>query len=167
MIRRALADDAAAIARIYNHHVERTTVTFEELPVSIEEMARRIRAVTVDCPWLVAEEEAVVGYAYASPWKPRSAYRHTVEESVYVDSEHLRQGHGLALCSALLDRLREMSVHSVIAGIALPNEASIAFHERLGFEKVAHFREVGRKFDRWIDVGYWEYRFRAHKEDAE
>ena len=107
--------------------------------------------------WLVWEEdERVLGFCYASNWKARSAYRHSVESTVYVHPDYLRRGIGLRLYEALLAELRLRGIHAVIGGIALPNAASIGLHERLGFEKVAHFREVGRKFDRWIDVGYWQ-----------
>lgn len=121
-------------------------------------MSRRIRAATL--PWLVIEEAGVLaGYARASPWKTRPAYRHTVEGSVYVDSRFQRRGHGRRVYEALLAELRSREVHVVLAGIALPNPASIALHERLGFAPAGLMREVGWKFGRWIDVGYWALRF--------
>ena len=121
-------------------------------------MARRIRAATL--PWLVIEEAGVLaGYARASPWKTRPAYRHTVEGSVYVDPPFQRRGHGRRVYEALLAELRGREVHVVLAGIALPNPASIALHESLGFAPSGVMREVGWKFGRWIDVGYWALRF--------
>ena len=153
-IRAAAASDAARICAIYNHHVTATTATFDEKPLETREMARRIRAATL--PWLVIEDGGVLaGYARASPWKTRSAYRYTVESSVYVDPRFQRRGHGRRVYEALLAQLRGRDVHVVLAGIALPNPASIALHESLGFVSSGVMREVGRKFDRWVDVGYW------------
>lgn len=122
------------------------------------EMAQRIAAVAeADLPWLVMlEDETLVGYAYATKWRVRAAYRYSVESSIYVAAEHAGQGVGRQLYKALLAQLRERDLHLVIGGIAQPNEASVRLHERLGFQKVAHFSEVGLKFGRWIDVGYWQ-----------
>ncbi|MEO8352180.1 MAG: arsinothricin resistance N-acetyltransferase ArsN1 family B [Chthoniobacteraceae bacterium] len=157
MIRSANLEDAPAVARIYNHYVEKTVVSFEDEPVSVEEMRSRMREKLSAYPWLVAEEvDQVVGYAYAGKWNVRSAYRYAVESSVYLDPEHVGQGVGSRLYQVLLDDLRARSVHCVIGGVALPNDASVALHEKFGFQKVAHYREVGWKMDRWIDVGYWE-----------
>ena len=157
MIRPVTGDDAKAICDIYNHYVENTTVTFEEQAVSVDDMAGRIREITSLYPWLVLEEEGrVVGYAYAARWKTRASYRYSVESTIYLDRGATGRGLGSGLYAALLAILRARPVHCVVAGIALPNPASVALHERLGFRKVAHFNEVGRKYDRWIDVGYWE-----------
>jgi len=157
-IRSASETDAEAIARIYEHYVLHTSISFEEQPVSPAEMSERIREVASNAlPWLVAEQaQRIVGYALAVKWKARSAYRHSVESSVYLDPVFTGQGFGTHLYRALLAMLRERSIHAVIGGIALPNAASIALHERLGFSKVAHFREVGYKFGQWVDVGYWQ-----------
>jgi len=157
MIRPASSDDAAAIVAIYNHFVTTTTITFEEAAVSVDDMAQRIRDVTAKLPWLVYEQGGqVLGYAYATPWRVRSAYRFSVESTVYVSADHPHKGIGSSLYRALLDALRSSGLQVVLGGIAQPNAASVALHERLGFEKVAHFKHVGRKFDRWIDVGYWQ-----------
>jgi phosphinothricin acetyltransferase len=157
MIRPCTAADGAAICEIYNHYVRETVVTFEEAPVSVPEMAQRIGDVTARFPWLVAEDgKAIVGYAYATPWKPRSAYRLSVESTVYVAPGERSRGVGTALYRELLEALRELGVHCAVGGIALPNAASIALHEKLGFKKIGQFVEIGRKFDRWVDVGYWE-----------
>ena len=108
-------------------------------------------------PWLVAEDsEGITGYAYAGPWNSRCAYRHSVEVSVYLRVDATGSGIGTALYRALFDRLEAAGTHVVIAGIALPNEASVALHERFGMRQVAHFEEVGFKFGSWIDVGYWQ-----------
>lgn len=161
MIRAATSSDAAAIATIYNHYIATSTISFEERPVDADEMARRIADVTARLPWLVYEHDgAVQGYAYATPWRVRSAYRHSVETSVYVSRDHPRRGIGSRLYAALLDDLRARDLQVAIGGIAQPNEASVALHEAMGFRKVAHFSRVGFKFERWIDVGYWELQLR-------
>lgn len=156
-IRPGLRSDAARICEIYNHYVRETVITFEEEPVAEREMAERIRAVSARWPWLVAEEEqVVVGFAYANGWKTRAAYRFAVESTVYIAPEATRRGTGTQLYRALIAAVRERGAHCVIGGIALPNPASVALHERLGFRKIAHFGEVGWKLGRWVDVGYWE-----------
>ena len=148
----------AAIADIYNHYVTQTVVTFEEEPVSAAEFARRIEAVqSTSLPWLVAEQAGrIMGYAYATPWRPRSAYRFSAEITVYLGPDDTGQGLGSQLYTELFSSLQTGEVHVVIGGIALPNEASVALHEKFRLEKVAHFEQVGFKFDRWIDVGYWQ-----------
>ena len=157
MIRTCEPRDAAAICKIYNYYVRDTVVTFEEREVDAAEMAARIAAVTAQHPWLVREVDGlVVGFAYAAPWKTRSAYRFALETTVYLAPEHAGQGHGLALYQELLARLRALNIHCAIGGIALPNDASVGLHEKLGFRRIGQFAEVGWKFDRWIDVGYWE-----------
>lgn len=158
MIRPATEADAAAIAAIYNPYIADTVISFEEQPVSVEEMAGRIRDIlATGYPWLVMElDGGIVGYAYAGGWKTRAAYRYSVECTVYLDRGHTGKGCGKALYTALIGELKTLGIHSAIGGIALPNPASVALHESLGFRKVAEFHEVGYKFDRWIDVGYWE-----------
>lgn len=157
MIRPAATADAAAICAIYNHYVLETTITFEELPVTPEEMENRIGETLASLPWVVWEHDgAIRGFAYASKWKGRCAYRHSAEVTVYLDPKFVGQGIGSRLYEALMADLGQRNFHAVIGGIALPNPASIALHERLGFRKVAHFEQVGWKFGRWIDVGYWQ-----------
>lgn len=157
-LRDAIPDDAPAIAAIYNPYITDTTISFEEEPVHDAEMARRVAEVqAAGLPWLVAEADgAVIGYAYATKWRVRHAYRHSVESSVYLAPAAARRGVGTALYEALLERLRAGGYHLVIGGIALPNAASVALHEKMGYEKAAHFKEVGYKFGRWLDVGYWQ-----------
>lgn len=160
LIRPVTPEDAAAICAIYNPYIATTTISFEEDPVPAHDMAQRIADVAAaGLPWLVAEQGAeLVGYAYATRWRARPAYRSSVESSVYMDASAAGRGTGTLLYRALLDALRTRAVHMVIGGIAQPNERSVALHERLGFRKVAHFSEVGRKFGRWVDVAYWELR---------
>lgn len=156
-IRAAVASDAPAIAAIYAHYVLHSTVTFEEQPVDADEIARRVAAVEASgLPWLVRELDGrTAAYAYATPWRPRSAYRFSVEVTVYVADDARGQGHGRALYGELFAQLRALGRHAALAGITLPNDASIALHEAMGMTKVAHLPEVGFKFGRWLDVGYW------------
>jgi len=157
-LRPAVSADASAIAAIYNHYILTTTISFEEEAVDAAEIARRMDAVQgASLPYLIAEEGGVVtGYAYATPWRVRCAYRTSVETSVYVQDGLQSRGTGTALYRAVLAQLARDGYHLAIGGIAQPNAASVALHEKLGFEKVAHFREVGCKFGQWVDVAYWQ-----------
>jgi L-amino acid N-acyltransferase YncA len=157
MIRPVLLSDSEDICSLYNYYVLNTHINFEEEEVSVKEMEERIQNVTEKYPWLVYEESGkVIGYAYASAWKSRCSYRHSVETSVYLAKGNEGKGIGTKLYAELFKILDKTDTHAVIGGVALPNEASIALHERFGFEKIAHFKEVGFKFNQWIDVGYWE-----------
>jgi len=158
MIRIATEQDAEAISHIYNHYITTTVITFEEEVVSSDDIADRIKTtLAAGLPWLIAEEDNIVlGYAYATPWKSRSAYQFSVETSVYLDPNASRKGWGSQLYQALFVQLQHTKVRTVIGGIALPNPASIALHEKLGMHKSAHFSKVGYKFNQWIDVGYWQ-----------
>lgn len=158
MLRAATIADAAAIAGIYNHHVLNTIVTFEEEVVAASDMAQRItETCAAELPWLVWEENgAVLGYASASKWKSRCSYRYSVESTIYLSNTAAGRGIGTQLYAALIAALKPTGIHAIIAGVSLPNPASVALHEKLGFVKVAHFKEVGWKFEQWIDVGYWE-----------
>ena len=157
MIRPATIQDAEQICSIYNHYVLKTTVSLEELPVDPEDMKRRIDQVIVTLPWLVWDETGgLQGFCYASTWKGRSAYRFSVESSIYVHPDFTGVGKGTKLYEALLRDVTQKGLHAVIGGIALPNEHSVALHEKMGFRKVAHFEQVGWKFNQWIDVGYWQ-----------
>jgi L-amino acid N-acyltransferase YncA len=158
MLRTATPADAAAIAAIYNHYVLHTIVTFEEEPVTAAEIAARIREVQdAGIPWFVWEENCrVLGYTYASKWKSRCSFRYSLETTVYLDQHATGRGLGRKLYTPLIEALRTQKYHALIGGISIPNPASIALHEKLGFQKIGHFKEVGWKFNQWIDVGYWE-----------
>jgi phosphinothricin acetyltransferase len=158
LVRTALAGDAEQIAAIYNHYVKTSIITFEEAEVAAPEMANRIFQIqSTPLPWLAAQKGSrIVGYAYAGRWKARSAYRFSTEVTVYVHPGSGGTGVGSELYSQLLPALKSHGVHAVIGGIALPNDASIRLHEKFGFRKVAHFKEVGFKFNHWIDVAYWQ-----------
>ena len=158
LIRHVTNADAPSIAGIYNHYVENTAISFEESAVSAHAMAGRIGDVTAaSFPWLVAERDGqVVGYAYATKWKARGAYRFSAECTVYLAPGVVGAGLGSELYAALFAELRSRQIHVAIGCIALPNAASIALHEKMGMTQVAHFKEVGYKFGRWIDIGYWQ-----------
>lgn len=163
MIRDAQESDCTAIAAIYNHYIRHTFVTFEEDDVVPTDMAARLSKVAAEGFWWLVVEDAgqVLGYAYATKWQSRAAYRHSVEISVYLHPEHAGKGYGTALYAELFQRLKAKGLHTVIGGVALPNAASERLHERFGMTKVAHFREVGHKFGKWIDVGYWQVQLGA------
>lgn len=162
-IRDARATDAADIVAIYNHFILTTTISFEEDSVSADSMAARIADIQGGGhPFLVlTESDTLVGYAYATKWRARHAYRFAAETSIYLLPGNGGKGLGARLYAALLARLAESGFHMVIGGIAQPNPASMALHEKLGFKKVAHFSESGYKFGRWIDVAYWELKLKG------
>ena len=157
-IRMVSAEDSEDITEIYNYYIATSHATFELQPINAAEMERRIaETVNHGYPFLVADSvDGIAGYAYGRPFRPRPGYRHAVEVAVYVSESSQGQGIGYALYKNLFDRLFNSDIHTLIATIALPNDQSVRLHEKFGFEKAGHFREVGRKFDRWIDVGYWQ-----------
>lgn len=153
LIRPASTTDAAALLAIYRPYVEGTAVSFETQVPQVDEFAGRIERALAGWAWLVAEDDGeCLGYAYGSAYRARAAYRWSVETSVYVRPERQRRGVGGRLYPALLAALSERGFCRALAGVSLPNPASIALHRRLGFEPVGVFTAVGRKFDRWHDV---------------
>lgn len=157
MIRAATSSDAPAIAAIYNWYIAQSVCTFEEEQLSDEQIGQRIASADADKPWIVLEEEgAVLGYAYASIWKARAAYDRSREVTVYLRRDATGSGRGRQLYQHLIDELRNKPIHSLIASIALPNASSVALHESLGFTKAGQFSEVGFKFGKFVDVGYWQ-----------
>lgn len=155
LVRDATEADMAQVQSIYTFYVTRTAASFEETPPSVEEMCRR-RAATLDrgMPYLVAEDHGeVVGYTYAGPWRPRSAYRYTLEDSIYVAPFVQRRGVGRALLGGLIERCTEMGYRRMIAVIGdSANQSSIALHRAMGFRQEGVLRGVGLKFGRWVDV---------------
>jgi L-amino acid N-acyltransferase YncA len=159
--------DAAACAAIYAPSVESTPISFELVPPDAAEFAKRIARYSVTHQFLVAESGGeVVGYAYACRWAERPAYDWSVETSVYVDAGHHGQGIGRALYSELFDRLRPQGFRIAVAGITLPNPASIGLHESMGFEPIGALRDIGWKEGAWRDVGYWQLYLRRPGEDV-
>jgi phosphinothricin acetyltransferase len=156
VIRLATPSDAEAITAIYNPYVAETIISFETAPVPVAEMAVRIQRTLEAYPWYVREEDgAILGYSYASQWKSRHAYRFAVETTVYVAPDQYRKGIGSSLYQVLLPELRARGFHTALGGISLPNEASVALHERCGFRQAGQLPQVGWKCGRWVDVGYW------------
>ncbi len=156
-IRSCTEHDIDPICAIYNHYIATTVISFEKEAVTVEQMRTRFRTYTQMHPWLIGEVDGeIVGYAYATKWRERVAYAHTSEATIYLKPDATGKGYGKPLYRALLQQLEAQNNHVVLGCIALPNEASVRLHEALGFKQVAHFKEVGRKFDRWLDVGYWE-----------
>lgn len=155
-LRVATIGDAAAIAAIYAPYVTDTVISFEERPPTAEEMAQRLAKTLPQYPWLVAEADGkVVGYAYGGRFAERAAYRWSVETTVYVRQDSHRAGIGRSLYELLIVILIFQGYHSAFGGITLPNAASIGLHEAMGFEPVGIYKEVGFKFGRWLDVGWW------------
>ncbi|HEV2363023.1 MAG TPA: GNAT family N-acetyltransferase [Caulobacteraceae bacterium] len=161
MIRPARLADAPALAGIYGHHVLTGLATFEEIPPPAEEMARRLSAVQrLRLPYLVSEEAGVVvGFAYASPFRPRSAYRYTAEDSIYLAPQAIGRGLGRTLLAEIVAACEALGLRQLMAGIGdSANTASIGLHRALGFEAVGTSRAVGFKFGRWVDVVWMQRR---------
>ena len=155
IVRDATAADAAGCAAIYAPYVRETTVSFELEPPTPEQMAERIATAQARHAWLVLEEDGrVVGYAYANRFSARPAYRWSVEVSIYLDRDRHRAVAAGVLYEALLERLAERGYRRAMAGMSLPNDASVAFHRALGFEPVGVYRRVGWKHGAWRDVAW-------------
>lgn len=154
-IRLATPADAAECLRIYRPAIENSSISFEYLVPTLAEMAERIKATLTFGPWLIAtDDQAVVGYAYAGPHRTRAAYAWSADVSVYVDPSAHRRGVGRQLYEMLLALLRLQGFHSVFAGITQPNAASMALHQRLGFNFVGTYEKVGFKNGAWHDVSW-------------
>ena len=156
-IRRVELSDAEQINEIYNYYVLNSHSTFEIEAVGLSEMEIRITQISTNYPYFVlTKADRILGYAYAGQYKSRAAYKNSVELSVYVRNGSMEKGIGTELYNQLFEELAKSDFHAFIAGISLPNEASVRLHEKFGMKKVAHFPEVGFKLGRWIDVGYWQ-----------
>ncbi len=157
VVRPAAPGDVAAMLDIYRPVVLETAISFEFEPPTVDEFAGRLAAVTARDPWLVAELGGrVAGYTYASDFRTRPAYGATRETTVYVADWARGRSVGTSLVGELLALLAGAGIRQVIAGIALPNPASVALHERMGYRYVGTFPAVGHKFDRWHDLGFWQ-----------
>lgn len=153
LYRNVVPDDAAEICRIYNPFVTDTTVSFEQEPLSEEAMRRRIEDIASQYPYIVCEVDGhIAGYCYVHTWKERAAYGGTMETTIYLDDRYKHQGIAKELMTLLIDRCRHLGYHSLIACITADNEESCHFHARLGFRLVSHFKAVGHKFGRDLDV---------------
>jgi phosphinothricin acetyltransferase len=157
-VRPAVRGDVPRILEISNWAAANTAANFAVEPEPVESWLAEWDRTHRAFPWLVAVDAAgsVAGFAKASPWKGRCAYNWTAETSIYVDPARHRQGVGTALYGPLIETLRAQGYRTLLAGITIPNAASVQLHERFGFRRVALLERVGWKFGRWHDVGYWE-----------
>ena len=158
-IRPAATEDLHQLNELYNHYVLYSHVTFDVRPVTMAERVEWFRHYRETGPHRVLVAVAgseVLGFASSSPDRPREAYETSVETTVYLAEGLGKQGLGSRLYEELFRRLKGQGIHAAIGGIALPNYASVALHEKFGMRKVAHFEQVGFKFGKWVDVAYWE-----------
>lgn len=157
MIRKFVKDDTAALLDIYNYYVTHTVATFDIEPLSFEAFETKVNLINSDYPFLVFEEDnEVLGFAYASRFRPKPAYNFTVESTVYV--KHTAHGKqiGSQLYKALIAELKQTETHTVLGVLTIPNDASVRLHEKFGFKEVALLKEVGLKFGNWHDVGIYQ-----------
>lgn len=157
-IRKAKVEDAKTLVDIYKYYVENTDITFEYDTPSVEEFSQRIRNTLKKYPYLVAEDDnnGILGYAYAGPFKTRRAYDWAVETSIYVKHGISKRGVGTMLYNELEKYLKMMNIINVNACITYPNEISESFHKKFGYKTVAHFNKCGYKFGKWRDMIWME-----------
>lgn len=164
LIRPVTLADAADILQIYSPYIENTVITFETEVPTIEEFTARIERIKSEYPYLVCETGGkVIGYAYASKHRERSAYKYSVDVSIYVDMDHHREGIGKALYSNLFEALGSYDYYTAYAGITLPNEKSIGLHKSFGFHEVGVFHNAGYKMGRWLDVIWLEKQLKPYE----
>lgn len=157
MIRAFKKNDTQQLLDIYNYYVINSVATFDDVPLSIETFSNKLNRIDADFPFLVFEEDDVIlGFAYGSKFRPKPAYKNTVELTVYVAPNAHGKGIGSKLYQELINLLKELNYHLALGVLTLPNEASEKLHEKLGFKKVAHLNEVGLKFGKWQDVGMYQ-----------
>lgn len=157
IIRKATEDDAEAITKIYNWYVLNTPITFETEIVSVDDMEKRILEKRLQYDWLVGEvNKEIVGYAYYGTFRDRGAYRHTVESAIYLPLKNIGRGFGKVLYSNLIESARKHGFTEMIGLIALPNPGSVALHLKMGFHEAGVLRNVGYKFEKFINVGIWQ-----------
>ncbi|GAL66648.1 GNAT family N-acetyltransferase [Jejuia pallidilutea] len=157
MIRQLHTNDTQALLDIYNYYVLNSVVTFDIEPLYLNTFSEKINHINSHYPFLVYEDEGhILGFAYASMFRPKPAYNFTVESTVYVKHNAHGKQIGTKLYKALIDKLRATKVHSVLGVLTMPNKASVKLHEKFGFKKVAHIEDAGLKFDEWHDVGIWQ-----------
>lgn len=156
-IRDVKITDAKAIADIYNYYIAHTTVTYETELVPTKEMAHRIQEISSHHPYFVYEEDGnVIAYCYAHPWRTRAAYLHTLETTIYLDHSVKHHGIGTLMVNHLIELCKAQGYHALIACATDENQESKVFHEHLGFKQVAHYEQVGWKFDRWLGINSFE-----------
>lgn len=153
MIRSATLKDAENIVSIYNYYIKTSTATFEIDELSVEDMQKRMKEIIAYFPFFVCEEKGkIVGYCYAHQWKSRAAYATTLESTIYVSKDAVGKGIGFALMSRLIQACKSLPVKALVACITGNNVRSILLHSRLGFQKVSHFKKVGKKMGHWLDI---------------
>lgn len=157
-IRNVSVQDAKSICDIYNYYIKETIITFEDEVVSVEEIKERIsKILKKGYPYIVYEEKGrVIGYAYVDNWRTRKAYNITLETSIYLDKDYTGKQIGRRLYQDLIDKVRQINIHSLIGVISLPNKPSQKIHADLGFELIGNFKESGQKFNKLIDVEFWQ-----------
>ena len=158
MIRNVKMSDAKDITEIYNYYIENTVITFQTDPLSVEETEKKIEEILLKgFPYIVYEENnEVIGYAYAGVWRDRKAYEITLETSIYLDQSKIKKGIGRQLYKELIERSRQIGVHSLIGVVSVPNEGSKKLHLEFGFELLGTFKEVGQKFNKYVSVEFWQ-----------
>ncbi|MBD0833305.1 N-acetyltransferase family protein [Aestuariibaculum sp. TT11] len=157
MIRPVSFSDAQQLLNIYNYYVINTDVTFDLQPLSLQEFQDKLHEITKAFPFIIYEENnEILGYAYAGKFRSRPAYNHTLESTVYVKHNHYGKQIGSKLYAELIKQLKQTNCRVVLGVLTLPNNASVKLHEKYGFTKVGHLREVGYKFNTWLDVGIFE-----------
>ncbi|WP_346882134.1 N-acetyltransferase family protein [uncultured Algibacter sp.] len=161
MIRPLHINDAEALLAIYNYYVLNTAATFDIEPLTLNKFLEKLNSIAADYPFIVYEEDnKILGFAYASKFRPKPAYNYTVEFTVYVKhTEHGKQI-GAKLYSKLLELVKETDAHTVLGVLTIPNVASIKLHEKFGFKQVANLEAVGKKFGKWHNVGIWQLRLK-------
>ena len=163
-IRLATPEDGEAVAAIYRPVVAETAISFETMLPDGDEMTQRIVETLPSYPWLVCDVDGqTAGYAYAARHRVRGAYQWSVDTSVYIAADHRRRHIGRGLYTSLFEILAAQGYFNAFAGIALPNPASVALHESMGFEPIGVYRRVGYKLDRWHDVGWWQLSLKQHE----
>lgn len=157
MVRSFCLKDTKALLDIYNYYIIHTIVTFDVKPLTIKELKQKFIKINKNFPFLVFEQNnEILGYAYASTWREKAAYNKSVELTIYIKNGFGGRHIGSKLYKDLLAQLKTLHYHVVLGGITLPNKASIRLHEKFGFKQVAHFKDVGQKFNTWLDVGFWQ-----------
>lgn len=158
MIRKVSLNDAKEIVDIYNYYVMNTNITFEEEKISEDEMKNRIKEkLEHNNPWIVYEEDGeILGYAYIGVWRDRAAYKYSKESTIYLRNGVNNRGIGSKLYGELIKLSKASNVHTIIASITVPNEASFKLHEKFGFKKMTEYKEVGYKNGEWLDVAFFQ-----------
>jgi len=162
LIRKVRIEDAQQLVDIYNYYVLNSIVTFDDIPFDHSFFEDKINTISSQYPFYIFEENnEILGYAYANKWRLKPAYKHTIETTIYLKPSATGKQIGTKLYTYLVSELKKQNYHAIIGGLSLPNDASIKLHENLGFKKVAHYNEVGRKFNKWVDVAFWQLNFQT------